>query len=173
LRSLRRTICSCTVPHDRPLDLRIIRHYLLSSLGGGSGHGALIPSPQILDNASRYPPPITIPLHHLTATIHDPFPRVCCTLLLLSVPPLFPVSNDASYSSVLWRQGPRHTCSLARPDGWGAKGDESDGERGESRVISIQRPLYSGAALRSNAIKGPLYHTFLTVAWLVLPSRAG
>ena len=31
------------------------------------------------------PTPITIPLHPLTATIHDPFPRVCCTLLLLFV----------------------------------------------------------------------------------------
>jgi hypothetical protein len=115
--------------------------------------------------------PLLSPSHSIISLLLSTIPsRAFAALFYFS---LFPVSNDASYSSVLWRQGPRHTCSLARPDGWGAKGDESDGERGESRVISIQRPLYSGAALRSNAIKGPLYHTFLTVAWLVLPSRAG
>ncbi len=164
-RSPPRTICSCTVPHERLLDLRILRHYLLSCLGG-SGHGALMPSAQFLDNASLVP----LLLSSSTSPTPSPhcyyprsLPRVCCTLLLLSVPP----SPTMPRTVVLSR--PAHTCSLARPDGWGAKGGEPDGERGESRVISIQRPLYSGAALRSNAIKGLCIITSVRGSYVTTP----
>jgi hypothetical protein len=92
----------------------------------------------------------TSPLHPLTAIIHNPF-RTFAALFYFF---LFPVSNPRCPVVLSCVAKARHTRNLARPDGWGAKGGESDGERGESRVNSIQRSLYSGAALRSNAIKG-------------------
>ena len=107
----------------------------------------------------------TSPLHPLTATIHNPF-RTFAALFYLS---LFPVSNQRYLTVLSCVAKARYTRNLSRSDGWDAKGGESDGERCESSVNSIQRPLFSGAALRSNAIKGlciitPLPVYFLSVA---------
>lgn len=92
----------------------------------------------------------TSPLHPLTATIHNPF-HTFAALFYFS---LFPVSDQRYLTVLSCVAKARHTRNLSRSDGWGTKGGESDGERGECSVNSIQRPLYSGAALRSNAIKG-------------------
>jgi len=91
-------------------------------------------------------------------------PHVCCTLLLLFVPHLqrcLVVLAKACY-----------TRSFARPDSWGIKRRKSDGERCASRVISVRRPLYSGAALRSNAIKGLCIITPTSCPGLVISGRA-
>lgn len=102
----------------------------------------------------------TSPLHPPHCYYPQSLPHVCCTLLLLSVPP---VSNQRCPVVLSCVAMARHTRNLARTDGWGTKGGELDGERGESRVNSIQRLLYSGAALRSNAIKGVCIITPLPV----------
>lgn len=111
-RSLQQTICSCTVPHERPLD-----SCATTCPGGGSGHGTLVaPSSQFLDNASPSP---TIVTHLPTPSPHcyypQSLPHVCCTLFTSHCSPS--PTNDTSQSCLVLPRPATHVTYQDRTAG--------------------------------------------------------
>ena len=162
-RSLLRTICSCTAPRERNFAPRYGHPPGYAHLSLGHVHHAFC---TFLDNAPFTPylsssfalqpptPSILSPTKSATRLLHSP--------LLLP----FTLSKPCSFTLVLAKARTTHVALQYVTDGGKENGDET-GTRRVSRVMGIQRPLYSVAALRSNPIKVPLYHNISFAACIL------